>query len=328
MILADKIIELRKKAGWSQEELAEKLGVSRQSVSKWEGAQSTPDLNRILQMSKIFGVSTDYLLKDEISESEPIQETKESSDTPALHPVSMEEANNFLNDNTNYARKTAVSIMLYILSPICMLFLGTAGETGTLPISEDLGSGIGLVILILIAAVATSIIVAASTKMKKYEYLENECIDTEYGVSGMVKEKRDAYEPHRVKHLIIGIALCIISVVPLITLISIRDTDMVGVTGMCIMFLICAFGCPLLVKNGIITGGFNKLLEEDDYKRENKIEKSDHFSLITSIYWSIALALYFGISLAGHNWGDSWVILVVAGLLYIGVDAFEKMLKK
>ena len=65
MILADKIIELRKRSGMSQEELAEKLGVSRQSVSKWEGAQSTPDINRILQLSEIFSVSTDTLLKDE-----------------------------------------------------------------------------------------------------------------------------------------------------------------------------------------------------------------------------------------------------------------------
>ena len=66
MILADKIIALRKKAGWSQEELAQQLNVSRQSVSKWEGAQSVPDLERILQMSRLFGVSTDYLLKDEL----------------------------------------------------------------------------------------------------------------------------------------------------------------------------------------------------------------------------------------------------------------------
>lgn len=48
MILADKIIDLRKKAGWSQEELASHLGVSRQSVSKWEGAQAVPDIERIL----------------------------------------------------------------------------------------------------------------------------------------------------------------------------------------------------------------------------------------------------------------------------------------
>ena len=61
MILADKIIDLRKKNGWSQEELAEQLGVSRQSVSKWESAQSVPDMNRILKLSELFGVSTDYL---------------------------------------------------------------------------------------------------------------------------------------------------------------------------------------------------------------------------------------------------------------------------
>ena len=64
MILADKIVEERKRNGWSQEELAEKLNVSRQSVSKWEGAQSIPDLNRIIRMAEIFQVSTDYLLKE------------------------------------------------------------------------------------------------------------------------------------------------------------------------------------------------------------------------------------------------------------------------
>ena len=64
MILADKITEERKKNGWSQEELANQLGVSRQAVSKWESAGAVPDLQRILQMSELFGVSTDYLLKD------------------------------------------------------------------------------------------------------------------------------------------------------------------------------------------------------------------------------------------------------------------------
>ena len=71
MILADKIIELRKKNGWSQEDLAEKLEVSRQSISKWEGAQSIPDMNKILKLSEVFSVSTDYLLKDEIELGQP-----------------------------------------------------------------------------------------------------------------------------------------------------------------------------------------------------------------------------------------------------------------
>ena len=55
MILADKIIDLRKKNGWSQEELAEKLDVSRQSISKWESAQSVPDLTRVIRLAELFG---------------------------------------------------------------------------------------------------------------------------------------------------------------------------------------------------------------------------------------------------------------------------------
>ncbi|MBE6557115.1 MAG: helix-turn-helix transcriptional regulator, partial [Ruminococcaceae bacterium] len=63
--LADKLIQLRKQHGWSQEELAEKLSVSRQAVSKWESAQAVPDIANLLQLSTLFGVTTDYLLKDE-----------------------------------------------------------------------------------------------------------------------------------------------------------------------------------------------------------------------------------------------------------------------
>ena len=69
MIFADKLILLRKKAGWSQEELAEQMDVTRQSVSKWEGAQSVPDIDKMIRLSELFGVSTDYLLKDEIEEA-------------------------------------------------------------------------------------------------------------------------------------------------------------------------------------------------------------------------------------------------------------------
>ena len=59
MTFAEKIINLRKQKGWSQEELAEKLDVTRQSVSKWESAGAMPDIPKILQLSELFGVTTD-----------------------------------------------------------------------------------------------------------------------------------------------------------------------------------------------------------------------------------------------------------------------------
>lgn len=52
MILSEKITYLRKQNGWSQEQLAEQLNVSRQSISKWESGASIPDLDRILKLSK------------------------------------------------------------------------------------------------------------------------------------------------------------------------------------------------------------------------------------------------------------------------------------
>ena len=64
MILADKIARLRKKNGWSQEELAEKMNVSRQAVSKWESGQSDPSTTNLLALAKLFGVRPEELLQE------------------------------------------------------------------------------------------------------------------------------------------------------------------------------------------------------------------------------------------------------------------------
>ena len=86
MTVADKILKLRKEKGLSQEAFAEQLGVSRQSVSKWESGAVIPDTEKILAMSELFGVSTDYLLKA-TEEPEPFcEETKEDvkEEKPAM----------------------------------------------------------------------------------------------------------------------------------------------------------------------------------------------------------------------------------------------------
>ena len=80
MTFSEKLLELRKQNNFSQEELAEKLGVSRQAISRWESGETMPDSPNLLQISKIFSVSADYLLRDEIEQnfSEPKTEKTES----------------------------------------------------------------------------------------------------------------------------------------------------------------------------------------------------------------------------------------------------------
>ena len=70
MNLAEKIYSLRKEKQFSQEQLAEKSNVSRQSISKWESAQALPEIGKVVELSKIFQVTTDYLLLEEKSEPE------------------------------------------------------------------------------------------------------------------------------------------------------------------------------------------------------------------------------------------------------------------
>ena len=154
MILADKITEERKKNGWSQEELANQLGVSRQAVSKWESAGAVPDLQRILQMSELFGVSTDYLLKDEMkAENITYHESTESYAEP-LKKVTMENANEFLDMKRNGSKVVANATSMCISSPILLIVLETMAEDGVFHVSESLATVFGCVFLLGMVAAA------------------------------------------------------------------------------------------------------------------------------------------------------------------------------
>ena len=83
MILADKIIRLRQNTGWSQEELADRMHVSRQAVSRWELGVTLPDAPNLLKLSDLFGLSVDYLLRDDYEEEQELPSPKaESPEVP------------------------------------------------------------------------------------------------------------------------------------------------------------------------------------------------------------------------------------------------------
>ena len=169
MILGDKILQLRKQNGWSQEELAAQLGVSRQSVSKWESGTSIPDLERILKISQIFGVSTDYLLKDEMEEASEEVKFVIEEEEESLRKVSLEEAGEYLEEIKSYAPKMAAAVAVCILSPIPLILLGGMSEYGKLSINENMAGGIGTAILLLLIACAVGVFISLGIKMEKYE---------------------------------------------------------------------------------------------------------------------------------------------------------------
>lgn len=332
MILADKIIDLRKKNGWSQEELASQLGVSRQSVSKWESSQSIPDLDRILKMSTIFGVSTDYLLKDDAEPADtPPQMDAPQPEEEGARMIGMEEAYHYLSMVQMAAPRIARGVTLCILSPIVLFLLGgLSDEEGGFLLPEWSVPAVGLPVLLLFVACGVAQFILYGRQLEAYEFLEKQPIELAYGVRGVVEKRKDAYAAQHSQRLMIGVSICILAVVSLFigaALEGVHETTMYPVLGFIIMLAIAAIGVHFLVLTCTIQGGYQRLLEEGDYSREKKL-RNRKMAPIAIAYWCIVTAIYLLWSFLTWEWYRTWIIWPVAGVLYGAIDAVSNMVRK
>ncbi len=313
MILADKIIDLRKKNGWSQEDLAEMLGVSRQAISKWEGAQSMPDMNRILKMSEVFGVSTDFLLKDDMEMVEYISEAPAESD---LRTISMEEASEFLAIKEKTAGRTALGVMMCILCPICLIVLSSAQELGRIALSETAAAGIGLVVLFLLIGGAVALFVTADNMESKYDFLEKEPIETAYGVRGMAEERKNQFHAVYSKNMTIGVVLCVLAAIPLFLSMAVfGDNDFASAIAVAFLLALIALGVFLIVRVSIRQGSYQMLLEEGDYTRAEKRSRKKT-GWIAGAYWLAIVAGFLLYCFKTDSWNRGWIIWPVAAIVF------------
>lgn len=326
MILADKIINERKKNGWSQEELAEQLSVSRQSVSKWEGAQAVPDIQKIIKMAELFGVTTDYLLKDDLGETdkEAYRNLSESYETTReVRNVSLEEASTFIKLIKEQTPMFANAVSMCILSPVLLIFLAGLSEDKQFGISENVASAFGLVALFVLVTTAVYFFVTMGIALKPYEYLQKEAFEIEYGVAGMVKERKDAFQAIYTSKLAIGIILCIMSAVPLVVVGVLEAKDTYVVAMVCVCLIMVSIGVNLIIRVSRVWQSYEQLLQENDFttssKKANGIVES-----IGGVYWSVVTALYLAISFITGRWDISWIVWPIAGVTFGAISVFAK----
>lgn len=313
MILADKIINERKRNGWSQEELADKLGVSRQSVSKWEGAQSVPDIQKILQMAEIFGVSTDYLLKDEIEATEVAVVVDEDTDSEAIR-VSMEEANEYIELEKKHSPWIANGVSLCIACAAPLVFLAGLSEYKHV-MSENVAGGIGVVILFVMIISAVCIFMKHGKELDKYKKLKENRIDTAYGVTGMVKERQKAFEHKHDVLTMVGVVMCIGCSVPVMIAAFAEADDFVIVCMVCLLLVLIATAVNIFIRVGSVAEAYKVLLQEENFTFANK-KREKKFAPFASIYWSLATVIYLAWSFITMNWGFTWIVWPIAGVLF------------
>ncbi len=328
MKLEEKIALLRKRNGWSQEELGFRLDVSRQAVSKWEMGDSVPDLDKILKMSEIFGCTTDYLLKDE-NESAKTVET-EALPTPetgkTLRQVCDEEGKEYLALVKKQSLKIAGGVSLFLLSPVTMFILLAFSLAG-LPIAEEVACGVGVLVLLVICAVGVVLIILGGVPLNVYEYLDKEEITISAGLEKYVKEKKQKENGLFTIAIAIGVALCILSVVPLL-IFAFFLPENEGLTMGAVAFILTMVAASvfLFVKFGVVNGSYQKLLQEGDYTVKRKLGK-DAAEVFSGIYWCLIVAVYLAVSFSTMRWDRTWIIWPVAGVAFALVTQIFASLK-
>lgn len=325
MILGEKIADLRKQNGWSQEELAEMMNVSRQSVSKWEGSQSIPDLQRILQLASIFSVTTDYLLKDDY---ETADYTKEESNLESTRVISMQEAHEYLELRKEAAPKIAFGVFLCIVSPLCLLLLGIISDTSPYIISENAAGFLGVAALLVLVSIAVGIFIFYGSKTSCFDFMEEDPFETAYGVSGMVREKQKHYRDTYTKSNIVGAVMCILA--PIILLSSAfmaEDNDLIVVFTLCAMLFFIAVAVYCFVRVGVIWESMQKLLQEGDYTKEKK-KHSKINGTVAAVYWLFATAVFLFFSLRSGDWTIARYFWPVTGLIYAAIVVTMDFIQK
>ncbi|MCR5703170.1 MAG: helix-turn-helix domain-containing protein [Eubacterium sp.] len=314
MNLADKIILLRKQKGWSQEELAAQMDVSRQSVSKWESGASIPDIDKILLLSKIFGISTDYLLKaeNEIAHKESTDEPVEK-ETPKRF-VSRDEASEFLDVQKKSAKKIALGVMLCILSPVTLLVLLGMREGKYLVLSEKMCVIAGLCTLFVLVTIAVAIFVVTGLSMSRFEYLQKEEILLDPDFEKEVIRKSDDFAPKFARNIAVGITLCIISAIPIVVL-GVLEKEGLLIISVGVLLMLVSVAVNIFVCSGMEKGGFDQLLQREGYSVERK-ETSQEMETFAGVYWLVITALYLAISFIWNSWRISWLIWPIAGMMY------------
>lgn len=331
MTMAEKLIALRKSRGWSQEDLAEQLDVSRQSVSKWESGASLPDLDRLLNLSRLFGVSTDYLLRDELEREPEVAGGAAGAGSAAAEPacegrpVSAEEAEEYLALVEQASPRFGNAVATCVLSPVPLLFLAGLAAARRAPVlSENAAAGIGVAVLLVLVALAVKTFIAEGLKLSPYSYLEKELLQLSPSLRQSLQSRMDDFRPVFSSGLVFGVSLCILSVVPLLIASCFEASDEMLVDCVCLLLMLVAPGVRRIVRVGMIQGAYQKLLQLEDYSPEQKRSGAS----VGAIYWPIVVAIYLGVSFLTRAWDRTWIIWPCAGVLFAAICALAAAMKK
>ena len=206
--------------------------------------------------------------------------------------------------------------MLLISSVIPIVTLTTPSMFRIIP--ENVSEAIGISALFLLVALGVGVMIFASMRMQNFAFLEEEAFELEFGVRGFVEKEIDNYRPIHTRQVSFGVALIIVSVLPIIIINLLFPSfaeDHIGyVVG--IFLAVVSMAIYMLISTGIYWGSLNTLLNHS----QPVDEESEVVDRIAGIYWPIVIAIFFGYSFITADWGRSWFIWPIAAMIFAALS--------
>lgn len=339
MKLYEKIMNLRRRNGWSQEELAERLDVSRQSVSKWEMGQSVPELDKIVQMSNLFGVSADQLIRDELdlegfadpgAEAQKNIPTEEPESEPTGNLLAESDVIRLLKSARLKNLLTAFGVLLCVLSPIPFI------------LEQFL---LAAILSPALVAIAVACFIAADHIWKGTPHAIFSVGDRlSADAASYIRENSPAAGRRFLVCNLIGVVMFILSPIPLVvTAIQQRSDwkDWHYELGVAILLAAVSVGVFLVLMRGkemALWERFRMMMEnkipqeiregEEPQEATERIRNHTQFGLFRKIYWSVITAGYLLVSFLTSRWDYTWIVWPVAGVLFTAAEAIALLVRK
>lgn len=286
-----KLQKLRKDKGMSQEELASQLNVSRQAVSKWENGQGFPETEKLLQLSSMFGVSLDYLLK-----SDP--PATEGNPEPGYY-ASRETVEGYLTSKRVGARRIALGVGFCILA--------------SLP-AALIDNGIGFALLFLMIAIGVAILVAEGFRAKPYAEIEHQPLVFD---SSFLQQFRSgqylAIRKHFGRYIIFGIVLVLCAVASFPLLEMVLPASMAEAFSLTLFFVLVAFAVALFITGGSALSAAGLIANNPAHMAE--VKNDNQYGWVYGVMMPLAAMVFLLIGFVWNAWHPGWLVFPVTAFL-------------
>lgn len=330
MTISEKIVYERKRLGYSQEELAERLEVSRQSVSKWEMGISYPEADKIIAMSELFCVSCDYLLKDDITAegAHGVPTCDDDNEDNTIATVSDSNTQEYVESIREIFKKIALGVVMFVLSPAALITLAGLIDYGA---NAAVMIITGLLTLFIFVGIGLYIVIPASIRLSEYSDIMGGNVKISENMRARLSSELPSLRKTYTRKISAGVIISVFSAVPLIVtgiLTSVGAPEILVLISTSLIFPIVAPAVYMFVSYGSFYSMYNLLINPSKNKSTHTKEEKRIIEAVQTVYWCVITATYLGVSFLTNKWGITWVIWPVAAVLSGALDAIVSFIIK